>query len=162
MRSLFWRMTLKLKRMPYWAQMSIFFVSSFLIVLSVIPFIALTFVLEGESTEGPDLSSWFFLIILIPILETFIHQHLPFKLMQSWSWAKNKYGLYIIVSAIVFGLIHTYSLQYMIFAFSVGLILGYMYFFYSKTPRKSFWSTTLIHALRNLVAFLAALTPYKI
>ncbi|MBW8333661.1 MAG: CPBP family intramembrane metalloprotease [Prolixibacteraceae bacterium] len=157
MKSLLWRMTLKLKRKPYWIQMCIFFVSSFLIVLSVIPFIALSFVLEGESTEGPDSSSWFLIIILVPILETFIHQHLPFKLMQNWSWAKNKYGLYILVSAIVFGLVHTYSFQYIIFAFSVGLILAYMYFFYSKNPRISFWSTTLIHALRNLIAFLAAL-----
>ena len=116
MKSIFWRMTLKLKRIPYWAQMSIFFVSTFLIALCVVPFILLTDVLVGENNEGPDLSSWLFIIILIPILETFINQHLPFKLMQKWNWTKNRYGLYILLSAILFGLIHTYSLQYMIFS----------------------------------------------
>ena len=162
MKSIFWIMTLKLKRKPYWIQMGIFYLSCFLIVFSVLPFILLTEVLVGESTEGPDLSSWFLVIILAPILETLINQHLPFKLMQKWSWTRNKYGLYIIVSALVFGLSHTYSLQYMIFAFSGGLILGYMYFFYSKTPRKSFWSTTLIHALKNSVAILAAVLADKL
>ena len=150
-------MTLKLKRKPYWVQMSIFYFSSFLIVISVLPFIIMTDIMVGENTEGPDLSSWFIIIILVPILETFINQHLPFRLMQKWSWTKNKYGLYILISAIAFGLIHTYSLQYMIFGFSVGLILAYMYFFYSKTPMRSFWSTTLIHGLRNSFVFLMGL-----
>ena len=128
------------------------------------PLIIATNILIGENTEGPDMdvSSWFLGIILAPILETFINQHLPFKLMQKWSWTKNKYGLYILVSAIVFGLLHTYSLQYMIFAFSGGLILAYMYFFYSKTPGKSFGSTTLIHAIKNSVAVLAGVLADKL
>lgn len=162
MKSIFWRMTLKLKRKPYWIQMCIFYLSCFLIALIVSPFIILADLTVGESTEGPELSSFFLVVILVPILETLVNQHLPFKLMQRWSWTKNKYGLYILVSAIVFGLFHSYSLQYIIFAFSGGLILGYAYFFYSKTPRKSFWSTTLIHALKNSGAILAVLVFDKL
>ena len=162
MKSIFWKMTLKLKRKPYWVQMSIFYLSTLLIVISVLPFIALTNKLIGENTEGPDLSSWFSIIILIPLIETFIFQHLSFKLMQKWSFTKNKYGLYISVSAILFGLSHTYSLQYIIFAFAVGLILAYMYFFYSKTPKKSFWSIALIHALRNSFTILIAVIADKL
>jgi membrane protease YdiL (CAAX protease family) len=157
MKSIFWRTTLKLKRKPYYIQIGIFFLSSFLIVICVLPFIALTDIVAGENTEGPDVSLWMLAIIFAPMLETLLNQHLPFKLMQKWSWTKNKYGLYIVFSAIIFGICHTYSLQYMIFAFSVGLILGYMYYFYSKKPGKSFWSTTLIHALRNSVAILIPL-----
>ena len=162
MKSIFWRMTLKLKRKPYWVQMCIFCISCYLIAFSMAPFIVATDRLIGENTERPEVSSWFLLIILAPIFETFINQHLPFKLMQKWSWSKNKYGLYILVSAIVFGLLHTYSLQYMIFAFSGGLILAYMYFFYSKTPGKSFGSTTLIHAIKNSVAVLAGVLADKL
>ena len=161
MKSIFWIMTLKLKRKPYWFQMGLFYLSTFLIAICILPFILVTNKLIGENTEGPDLSSWFFVIILIPIFETYVNQYLPFKLMQKWSWTKNKYGLYILVSAIIFGLLHTYSLQYMIFGFSGGLLLAYMYFFYSKTPRKSFWSTTLIHALKNSVGILAAVLADK-
>ncbi len=150
-----WRMTLKLKRKPYWVQIVAFYISSFLIVLCVLP---LLFWADkpSDSTNGPDVSSWFLIIVLVPILETLMNQYLPFWLIQKWNLTRNKYGLYIFTSAIVFGLCHTYSLQYMIFAFSVGLILGYTYFFYSKTPKIAFWSTTLIHSLRNGLAFFIA------
>ena len=157
MKSIFWRMTLKIKRKPYWIQIVTFYFSSFLIILFVLP---LLFLVDNpsENTNGPDLSSWIIVVALAPIVETLLIQYLPFWLIQKWSLTRNKYGLYIFTSAIVFGLCHTYSLRYMIFAFSVGLILGYTYFFYSKTPKIAFWSTTLIHSLRNgLALFLATL-----
>jgi hypothetical protein len=119
-------------------------------------------ILNGENTNGPNTTSWILVIILAPILETFFNQYLPFKLFQNFTWTRNKYGLYIFSSAIVFGFMHTYSLQYMIFAFSVGLVLGYTYFFYSKAPNKAFWSTTLIHALRNSFVMLIAVISDKI
>ena len=156
MRSMLWKLTLKLKRKPYWVQMMLFYFSSFLIVCCVIPVILIIDMHKGMNTNGPDLTSWILVLILAPIFETFLNQYLPFKLLQKWTWSKNKYGLYIITSAIIFGLMHTYSLQYMVFAFSVGLILGYNYFFYSKTPNRAFWSTTLIHGLRNLFTLLGA------
>jgi len=37
MKSMFWKLTLKLKRKPYWIQMMIFYLSSFLIICCVIP-----------------------------------------------------------------------------------------------------------------------------
>jgi len=155
MKSIFWRMTLKLKRKPYWAQIVTFYFSSFLVVLCVLPLLFLADN-QSEGENGPDISSWILVIVLAPILETLLSQYFPFWLMQKWSLTKNKYGFYIFSSAIVFGLAHTYSLQYMIFAFSVGLILGYTYFFYSKTPKIAFWLTTLIHSLRNGLAFFIA------
>lgn len=132
-----------------------FYFSSFLIVLCVLPLLFLTDNLS-ESENGPDVNSWILGIVLAPILETLLNQHLPFWLLQKLSWTRNKYGLYIFASAIAFGLLHTYSLRYMIFAFSIGLILGYTYLFYSKTPKIAFWSTTLIHSLRNGLAFFIA------
>jgi len=139
MKSIVWRMTLKLKRKPYWVQIVAFYLSSFLIVLCVLPLLVLADKLS-ESGNGPDVSSWIIVIVLGPILETLLNQYLPFWLLQKWSWTRNKYGLYIFASATVFGL------------------LGYTYFFYSKTPKTAFWSTTLIHALRNGFAlFLAAM-----
>jgi membrane protease YdiL (CAAX protease family) len=158
MKKIIWRLTLKLKRKSLMTQIIIFYVLSFLIVFSVIPFLILTDSIIGENNNGPDfelgIGSWILVVIIAPILETFLNQWLPFKLMQKWSLTKNKYGIYILISAIIFGLCHTYSLQYILFAFSVGLILGYTYFFYSKTPKLAFWITTLIHGLRNLTTFL--------
>jgi len=156
-----WRLTLKLKRKPFWLQIVTFYFSSFLIVICVLPLLFLADK-QSESTNGPDMSSWFLIIVLVPILETLMNQYFPFWLMQKWTLTKNKYGFYIFTSAIVFGLAHTYSLAYMIFAFSVGLILGYTYFFYSKTPKTAFWSTTLIHSLRNGFAFFLAAMADKV
>jgi membrane protease YdiL (CAAX protease family) len=74
--------------------------------------------------------------------------------MQKWPGTKKKYGFYIVVSAILFGFSHYYSLQYILQAISIGLVLGYMDTFYSKTPTVAFWSVALIHALRNTLAFI--------
>lgn len=157
MKSIIWKLTLKLKRKSYLTQISIFYFSSFLIVCSVLPFIYLTDKTIGGKSNGPEVGIWIVVSVFVPIFETFLNQQLPFNLLQNWSLTKNKYGLYILVSAIIFGLGHCYSLQYMIFAFAVGLVLGYTYFFYSKTPKVAFWTTALIHGLRNSIVFIPLL-----
>ena len=157
MRSVIWRLTLKLKRKSYLTQVSVIFFSSILIICCVLPFIYLTDKTIGENTNGPELGAWITVSVFVPIFETLLNQFLPFKLMQNMSFSKNKYGLYVLVSAIFFGLGHCYSLQYMIFAFAVGLVLGYTYFFYSKMPKVAFWTTALIHGLRNSILFIPLL-----
>ena len=156
MRSLFLKITLKLKRKPFWLQIMILFLLSYAIVLSAIPLLLLTELIDKGNENGPNGLPIFIVVILAPLLETLLNQHLPFKLFQALNWTKNKYGLYVVVSAIIFGLCHYYSLRYIIFAFAVGLIWGYTYLFYSKSPGKAFWTTTLIHALRNSMTVLLA------
>jgi uncharacterized membrane protein YccC len=118
----------------------------------------MTNLIMGDTNSGPEfgkgIDSWIFVGLVVPIVETFLNQKLPFVLLQSWNLTKNKYGLYVLLSAILFGLCHTYSVQYLLFAFSVGLILGYTYLFYSKTPKLAFWVTSLIHSLRNLTTLM--------
>lgn len=161
MKKIIWRLTLKLKRKSLLTQIIIFYVSSFLIACSILPLKLLIDLKFGEKDAGPDLGigigSCIVIAIIAPIFETFLNQELPFILLQNWNLTKNKYGIYILISAIIFGLCHTYSLQYVLFAFSVGLVLGYTYFFYSKTPKLAFWITALIHGLRNLTTFIIIL-----
>lgn len=158
MKKLIWRLTLKLKRKSLVTQIALFYALSFLIVLSVMPLLLLSDSIIGENNNGPDIGpgigSFIFAVIIVPIIETFLGQQLPFKLLQNWNLTKNKYGIYILVSAVIFGLFHTYSLQYILLAFSVGLILSYTYFFYSKNPKRAFWITALIHGLRNMMTFI--------
>lgn len=159
MKSIIWKLTLKLKRKSYLTQITIFYFSSFLIVCCVLPFIYLANITIGENQNGRNVGTWTWIgiSVIVPIFETFLNQRLPFKLMQNWSLTKNKYGLYILISAIIFGLCHCFSLQYIIFAFAVGLVLGYTYYFYSKTPNVAFWTTALIHGLRNSIIFIPLL-----
>ncbi len=156
MKSFFWRITLKLKRKPYWFQIAILFLFSYIIVLSVLPLLFVAETLNSGSDSGPGSLSIISVVIFAPFLETILNQYLPFKFLQTFTWTKNKCGFYVVGSAIIFGLCHCYSIQYIIFAFAVGLILGYTYLFYSNSPKKAFWSTTLIHALRNGMVVLSA------
>lgn len=155
MNSILWRLTLKLKRKSYFAQIVLFFAASLISYLFVLPFIFMIDQLIGENSNGPDLDWWVVVIILGPILETYLFQHLPFKLLQKWNLTKRKYGIYIVITTIVFSLLHCYSLQYIIAVIPGGIILAYVYVFYCKSMRKAFWSTTIIHSLRNSVAVFA-------
>ena len=157
MKSILWRLTLRLKRKKYLIQISILFAAIFILSLLVLPVIFLVDQFIGENTNGPNVELWIAIIILVPILETYLNQHLPFIIMQKWRFTRKRYGLFIFLSAIVFSLLHTYSLRYMIIVFPGGLVLGYAYVFFSKKTKRAFWSTVLIHAMKNSVAVLAIL-----
>ncbi len=155
MRSRLWKLTLRIKRKSYLTQISIFYLSSFAFVLFVLPFIYLTDKILGENSNGPEAGAWIATVLVTPFFETFLFQRLPFNRMQNWSLTRNKYGLYILVSSVIFGLCHYYSLQYMMITFAGGLVLAYTYFFYCKTPKVAFCTTVLIHGLRNSMALIA-------
>jgi hypothetical protein len=155
MKSIFWRITLKLKRKSYFSQLAIFSAASFLMTLFVLPLIFLADRILGENSNGPKIDWWIGILIIVPILETYFNQKLPFILLQKWEKTKSKYGIYLLLSAMVFAGMHGYSIQYIIAVFPAGLVLAYVYVFYCRNPRIAFWSTTIIHALKNSVALLA-------
>jgi len=125
----------------------------------VLPLLFAAESIDPGNENGPNGLSIFSIVVMAPFLETTFNQYLPFKLMQAFSWTKNRYGIYMIGSALIFGLCHWYSIHYIISASAVGLILGYTYLFYSKTPKKAFWSATLIHAARNGLTVIIAYVP---
>jgi len=155
MNSFLWRLTFRLKKKSYFVQIALFFCASFLMILFVLPFIFLADQIVSESTNEPNINWWVGIIILVPLIETYMNQKLPFILMQKWNKTKGRYGLYMLLSALVFAAMHCYSIQYIIAVFPAGLVLSYVYVFYSKNPKIAFWSTTIIHALKNSVALLA-------
>jgi uncharacterized protein len=62
--------------------------------------------------------------------------------------------LILLLSALVFGLLHTYSLFYIIYGFLAGIILMYGYMVRMKTDRNTFYLIATTHALVNLGAFI--------
>jgi len=105
-----------------------------------------------ELTES--LSIKFFIIVLFaPLIETVIFN---FSILFALSKVfKNKY-LIITLSSFLFGLMHYYSLAYVIFAFLGGLI--YNSFFYICWQRynilKAFIFTLLLHSVHNFTGFI--------
>ena len=90
------------------------------------------------------------IIILAPVLETLISQALIIELF------KKRFGntITILISASFFGLMHYYSLAYIINTFFVGIIFAYAYIIYQEKNKKPFWVVCSIHALRNLISFI--------
>ncbi len=94
-------------------------------------------------------------VIIAPIIETLIFQHLAFMIFRKWIHIRNKYFWAIIVSSVLFGLMHKYNTVYIIYTFLIGITLGYCYYFYRRKPKAAFWSTALVHAAHNGIAVLS-------
>ena len=87
-------------------------------------------------------------IILAPIVETFIFQFLIIETL------KNKLApLYVcFVSALIFGLTHSYNLFYFLFGLFGGLTFAYLYYL-GKSKIRGFLLVLITHALYNSFVF---------
>lgn len=109
----------------------------------------------GESglENKSRLNIFFLVVIFAPIFETLLFNVAPVKLLQLLF--KNKY-IILLLASLVFSLIHTYSLAYLIITYIGGL--SFNFFYMTSEKRKGFafsiTFTVLLHALYNLVGFL--------
>ncbi len=112
--------------------------------------------------EKPLRSLFFRAIIVAPIFETFIYQWLlliyPLKSFQKLTNKKILVGVFI--SAFLFGIVHFYSWNYILYAFFVGLYLNYIAIlsvFLRKKKINIFISVLLIHLFINSFVFFVNL-----
>ncbi|MBW7914379.1 MAG: CPBP family intramembrane metalloprotease [Taibaiella sp.] len=144
-----------LKR-SYPMQVLLFLLSSYVALVFFIP-ILLVMLATGINTEGgPEVSTdkVIELMVIAPILETLVYQYLIIRLFMYFAKSRKYYPCAILISAIAFGLGHTYNPAYIFFAFFIGLVLAYMYYFYSKEPLKAFWTVVLVHGIRNGISIV--------
>ncbi|WP_421806462.1 type II CAAX prenyl endopeptidase Rce1 family protein [Flagellimonas sp.] len=110
----------------------------------------------GIDVENYTFFGFFFLaVIFAPILETLIGQLLPIKIIQKL--LRNKHNtIPMLISAILFSLMHFgYSIWYSLLTFPLGLLLAKTYIVFQKRKESSFWVTTAIHSLRNIIAVIS-------
>lgn len=88
-------------------------------------------------------------IILAPIFETFLGQFLPYYLLKRINYMNERSYLILIASALFFGLLHFYSLFYMIYAFFLGLVLSYGYMVRIKNDKNAFLLIAISHSFLN-------------
>ena len=93
-------------------------------------------------------------IFLAPIIETFLGQSLPYYLLNKVKYLQRRKYLILIASGLFFGLLHFYSLFYIIYAFFLGLVLMYGYMVRIKTDKKTFLLIAICHSLLNLGIFI--------
>ena len=97
---------------------------------------------------------FFLTVILAPIIETFFGQLLPIKISEKIF--KNKLEIMSIVfSAILFSLMHFgYSIWYSLLSIPMGVLLAKTYIIFQARKESSFWITTAVHSLRNLIGVI--------
>jgi hypothetical protein len=93
-------------------------------------------------------------IILAPIFETFLGQYLPYYLLKKVKYFNKRSYLILIIASLFFGLIHFYSLFYIVYAFLLGLVLMYGYMVRIKYDNKTFLLIAICHSLLNLGIFI--------
>lgn len=90
--------------------------------------------------------------ILAPILETLIFQYGSIEILNLIPYFKGKNVIITIISALLFGIAHSYSLLYIFFGFTIGLLLAYSYIVYKKKNFSAFWVVFWIHCIRNTIS----------
>jgi uncharacterized protein len=91
-------------------------------------------------------------LILAPLIETYLFQHLVLSRLL-----KYNYLLSVVVSSLMFSLVHLYSAKYFIYAFASGLTYSVSYIIAYRSRLNPFlfvWST---HFSYNLFVFLKIL-----
>lgn len=87
------------------------------------------------------------IIVISPLCETFFVQRLPFVFLSD----KVGSGYIIIFSALMFSMLHTYNVVYMISAFFAGILYSFAY--YLKLKANPFFTVSMIHAGYNGFSF---------
>ena len=97
---------------------------------------------------------FFIPVIIAPIFETFFNQYLPYYLLNKIKYFHERNYLILLASALFFGLLHFYSVFYIVYAFLLGLVLMYGYMLRIKTDNKTFYLIAISHSLLNLGIFI--------
>lgn len=129
--------------------------------LVIIPFLPLFYLYEnyiGEMGGPVDLETGTLLFkvihgsILAPIIETLIFQYAVIEILNAVKILKEKNIAIVIISAVLFGISHSYSYLYVFYAFIIGLLLAYSYLTYKKKNFSAFWVVFWIHCMRNTIS----------
>ena len=86
-------------------------------------------------------------VIFAPITETLLFQMLPWFALKRIHTVKRHRIIAVVISGLVFGLLHTYSVMYMISASFIGMIM--MWGYIVRLRKNAFWNIVLFHAFWN-------------
>ena len=97
-------------------------------------------------------------VLIVPFLETYFFQYMPLRIAKSYmkKW-RDIYCYVIIISSVIFGLLHMWSAFHSFIAFFYGVIWSFCCFiFMRKKMKHPVLLTGSIHACYNCLLFLSA------
>jgi membrane protease YdiL (CAAX protease family) len=89
-------------------------------------------------------------VIIGPLIETFIFQKGLYYLLSNSTVLKQRKIVIMVIGAIIFGLLHFYSLSYVIFNIFTGFL--FMFAYIIKLYKNPYWFVVILHGLMNLFA----------
>ena len=100
----------------------------------------------------PPYSYFLSVVVVGPMIETVLLQWLPIRLCV------KKFGMKTadagFVSAGLFAIAHPYSIQYVVLAFLIGVVLAGTFVVAEARGSSPFWMVTAVHTLRNGITFV--------
>lgn len=86
-----------------------------------------------------------------PIIETYLVQHLLISYSHQWL---KRYWPGLLLSILVFAVLHHYSVPYMVKTLLSGTVYGLVYMVSRIRSWPAIWYTCLVHMLHNFTAFV--------
>lgn len=107
---------------------------------------------ENTNPNNMSASLFFFAGVLFgPFLETWLVQYTIMEYGYKWT---KKYWVGIIVSIIVFSVLHHYSVPYMLKTLVTGTVYTSVYFVCMIRKWNGFLWTSMVHILHNITALI--------
>lgn len=100
-------------------------------------------------------------IFVAPVYETVIFQVFLFWVLGCIPFIKDRVYLIILIASIIFGLIHSDGITYIVATAIIGVLYNYAYWVYQKKNEKvevtisAFGIVFLIHSLHNSIVVIA-------
>ena len=96
-------------------------------------------------------------LVLAPLFETAVFQLIPIELIQLIPFTgRYKAFILISISALLFALVHMYSLAYVVLTFVMGFFMAAMYWVFRRRHGiiNAFWAVVFFHFCYNLFTFV--------
>lgn len=106
---------------------------------------------DANPNQLPDNIYFIASIIVAPFLETWLVQYTIMEYGYKWT---KQYGPGILVSIIVFSVLHHYSVPYMLKTLVTGTVYTSVYFVCMLRKWNGFLWTSMVHMLHNITALI--------
>jgi hypothetical protein len=97
------------------------------------------------------LEEFFVGVVLAPFIETFLFQHIVIITLQK---LKINLNLIVLICGAIFGLMHMYSVGYVLGAFITGVLYSLLYLIMQKKQCNPIVIVAICHSAFNLIAFI--------
>jgi membrane protease YdiL (CAAX protease family) len=110
------------------------------------------------SSESGVYYQFFMNVFFAPFIETLFFQKWIIQFVRFF-YKDGKYFKIssILLSSVCFGLMHFYSLLYMLKTFLLGIVLAFFYVEFNHKKLNSFWIVFAMHAIFNLIVTIVSL-----